>query len=185
MGQGTGLGLSTVAAIVQSHSGFINLYSEAGRGTSFKIYFPALPDQENQKSDHPQTHLPMGAGELILIVDDEAAVREIAKLVLEAHGYRVIEARDGAEGVEVYLKNRDEIRLVISDMDMPIMNGIAMIRNLERIDPSVRVISASGLVPNGKSPQNTEPDSPYRKTLPKPYTAADLLHMVDTLISAA
>ena len=127
--------------------------------------------------------MPVGSGELILIVDDEAAVRDIAKLVLETHGYRVVAARDGAEGLAVYAQYVDEIRLVISDLDMPVMNGAVMIDSLEKINPNVRVISASGLASGGRPLQN-EGSSPFRRMLPKPYTASDLLRTVDEVLKA-
>ena len=181
-GHGTGLGLSTVAAIIRNHGGFINLYSEAGRGTSFKIYLPALPDQADVADAAAQELPPIGNGELILLVDDEAAVRDIARLTLETHGYRVVEAGDGAEGVAVFAMQKNEIQLVISDMDMPVMNGAAMIRSLERIEPEVRVVSASGLVLD-----QTEEDAVVAKRpqLRKPYTAGELLRTVHDVLHPA
>src|SRR6185436_17494391 len=101
--------------------------SELGRGTSFQIYFPALPSAAEQKKAEARAVLPSGNGELILIVDDESAVRDIAALTLETHGYRVVQARDGADGVAVFALNAKDIRLVISDHDMPVMNGAAMV----------------------------------------------------------
>jgi len=181
-GRGTGLGLSTVAAIVRNHGGFINLYSEVGRGTSFKIYLPALPDQVDPAEAAALELPPLGNGELVLLVDDEAAVRDIAKLTLETHGYTVVEAGDGAEGVAVFAMRRDDIRLVVSDMDMPVMNGAAMIRSLERIDPEVRVISASGLVTD--QPNDGELPS-MRLQLRKPYTAGELLRAVHDVLHSA
>lgn len=182
IGKGTGLGLSTVAAIVKNHGGFINVYSEEGRGTSFKVYLPALPSQSQQTSVAARASLPAGNGELVLIVDDEAAVRDIATLTLESHGYRTLQAQDGADGVAVYAQHAGEIQLVISDMDMPVMNGAAMIRSLERLNPAVRVISASGLVAETGT---TKAVGPLRKALPKPYTAEQLLNAVHDLLTAA
>jgi two-component system cell cycle sensor histidine kinase/response regulator CckA len=181
MGKGTGLGLSTVAAIVRNHGGRINLYSEAGRGASFKVYFPALRDALEEAAAEIPAGQYDGNGEWILVVDDEAAVRDIARLTLETHGYRVLEARDGAEGVAVFAQHRREIRVVISDMDMPIMNGAAMMRSLETIDPQVRIICASGLIPTSRAPQNRVPN-PLRPVLPKPYTAGELLRTVRDLM---
>lgn len=183
IGKGTGIGLSTVAAIIKSHEGFINVYSEVGRGTSFKVYLPALPGAALNMAAAAREPLPVGTGELVLIVDDEAAVREIAKLTLETHGYQVVEAQDGAEGVARYAQHLQEIRLVISDMDMPVMNGAAMIRSLERINPDVRVISASGMAADRKDPETHA--HAFRRFLPKPYTAEQLLHTVHNLLHAA
>jgi two-component system cell cycle sensor histidine kinase/response regulator CckA len=182
VGKGTGLGLSTVAAIVKNHGGRINLYSELGRGASFKVYFPAYRDgTEKHAVDTPAADYE-GTGEWILIVDDEAAVRDIARLTLESHGYRVLEARDGAEGVAVYAQHRKDIRVVISDMDMPIMNGAAMMRSLETIDPEVRIICASGLLPSNRPDPKKDKPNPLRRSLPKPYTAGELLRTVRDLV---
>jgi two-component system cell cycle sensor histidine kinase/response regulator CckA len=181
VGKGTGLGLSTVAAIVRNHRGLINLYSEVGRGTSFKVYFPATRDAAEQAAAEAPAGKYDGDGEWVLVVDDEAAVRDIARLTLETHGYHVLEARDGAEGVAVFAQHRNQIRVVISDMDMPIMNGSAMMRSLETIDPQVRIVCASGLVPNTRGPQN-RPPNPLRPVLPKPYTAGELLRTVRDLM---
>lgn len=184
VGRGTGLGLSTVAGIVRSHGGFINLYSEVGRGTSFKIYLPAIHHNADATEVPSADGFPAGKGELILLVDDEAAVRDIARLTLETHGYQVVEARDGAEGLFMYATHRKDIRLVISDMDMPVMNGASMIRSLQWINPEVRVISASGLV-NGTepAPENSE-SSAILVQLHKPYTANELLRTVHEVLKA-
>jgi CheY-like chemotaxis protein len=184
IGKGTGLGLSTVSAIVKSHNGFVDVYSEPGRGSSFKLYLPAAPSQRPQAVSDMRAQAPLGNGELILVVDDEAAVREITQVTLKNHGYAVLTANDGAEGIAVFAKHMKDIRLVISDMDMPILNGDAMIRSLEAIKPGVRVISASGL-PRHEWVAGQPSISPYRTFLSKPFTAEQLLIAVhDTLHSA-
>ena len=183
-GKGTGLGLSMVAAIVRNHAGFMEVESEVGKGTSFKIYFPALPGKQMKVAPREAGTLPVGAGELILVVDDEAAVREIAKVTLESHGYRVLEAPDGAEAIRLYSENQHEIQLVISDMDMPVMNGSLMIRSLEQMNPEIRVISASGMISAGRPHKSTEPN-PFRAVLPKPFTAGELLRTVHRVLTAA
>ncbi len=126
--------------------------------------------------------LPLGRGELILIADDEAAVRQITRLTLETHGYRVLEAQDGAEGVAVYAQHRNEVQLVISDMDMPVMNGAAMIRSLERINPHLKVIKTSGLTGLHKASDSPAPPFAFEVPLPKPYTAEQLLRTVHTVL---
>src|SRR5207244_5992336 len=118
-GIGTGLGLSTVQAIVKSHGGFVNLYSEVGKGTSFKVYLPALPASPASEHQAQQPALPLGHNELILVVDDEAAVRHICRLTLESCGYRVLLAGNGAEGLAPFAKHTSDIAIVISDLNMP------------------------------------------------------------------
>ena len=101
---------------------------------------------------------------------------------MEAHGYRVLEAQDGADGVAVYAQHRDEIQLVISDMDMPVMNGQAMIRSLERINPHLKVIKTSGLAANNKSADAKVTALALEVSLPKPYTAEQLLKTVHNVL---
>jgi CheY-like chemotaxis protein len=121
---------------------------------------------------------PVGNGEVVLFVDDEPVMRDIATLVLETHGYRVIQAGNGAEGVAAYSRHVDEIKLVISDMEMPVMNGATMIRSIKRINPNVRVISSSGIAPDTRGSQ-------HDRILLKPYTSVDLLRTVDEALKAA
>ena len=144
-GQGTGLGLSTVAGIVRSHSGFVSVYSEIGRGTRFKVYLPAIESAHSAPAKPSQRDLPVGAGELILVIDDENAIREIAKETLSAFGYRAIIASDGAEAMAVFAAHKNEVKVVITDMMMPYMDGPATIRALRRLDPKVKIIATSGL----------------------------------------
>ena len=169
VGQGTGLGLSTSLAIVRSHGGFVNVYSEVGRGTSFKVYLPAAAVAAAQDRPAPAA-APLGHGELVLVVDDEAAIREIAREVLEASGYRVLAAGDGSEAVELYAQHPREIAAVVCDMRMPIMDGPATVRALRRIDPRVAVVATSGLGDEAGG-------APHEGWLflPKPYTADALL----------
>ncbi|HEY1764383.1 MAG TPA: PAS domain S-box protein [Opitutaceae bacterium] len=173
-GKGTGLGLSTVMAVVKSHDGIVNVYSEPDRGTTFKVYFPALEvSSEARKEQLEQASLPRGKGELILIVDDEASVLTITSQTLQAFGYRVLTASNGADAVGVYVENKNAVAAVLTDMMMPIMDGPATIHALKRIDPSVRIIAASGLNENGGVAKVT--GDGVKHFLVKPYTAATLL----------
>jgi two-component system, cell cycle sensor histidine kinase and response regulator CckA len=179
-GKGTGLGLSTVEGIVKSHGGFINVYSEVGRGTEFKVYLP-VAESPHAISERVQTDWPMGNGELILVVDDEAAVRELAKNVLEMFGYRAIVASDGAEAMAIYAERRGEIEVVVTDLMMPVMDGPATIRALQRLDPKVKIIAASGLSGNGRMLEAAH--AGVKSFLPKPYTADRLLKAIAELLS--
>ncbi len=179
LGHGTGLGLSTVMAILKSHNGFVTVYSEKGRGTSFKVYLPALPPSTGTKQREEPVTLPRGNGETILVVDDENSILTITGQTLKAFGYRVLEAMDGAEAIAVYAQHRDKIAVVLTDMMMPVMDGTATIHALMRINPSVKIIAASGLNANGAMAKSTPGINHF---LSKPYTAGALLQKLRTVM---
>ena len=142
-GKGTGLGLSIVYGIVEEHGGRILCYSEPTVGTTFKIYFPAI--EENPGSHYAKRGEPLkGQSETILVVDDEPRLTELASMMLTDANYRVITASNGKEALELYEKHREEIRLVILDLMMPVMAGEECLGALLRMDPKVRVLVASG-----------------------------------------
>jgi two-component system cell cycle sensor histidine kinase/response regulator CckA len=180
-GKGTGLGLSTALAIVKSHGGFINVYSEVNRGTTFKIYLPAVKTNIAQEVEE-HIKLPAGQGELILVVDDEAQIREIASLTLETHGYRVLTANDGAEAIAVYTQNSDKIKVVLMDMMMPVMDGPASIRELRKINPEVKIIAFSGLTERNRLARVAI--NHIHAFLPKPFTSERLLKAIYEVINA-
>ena len=174
VGKGTGLGLSTAHAIIESHRGFINVYSEAGKGTTFKVYIPADPSLRTSETvPHALAELPRGHGETILVVDDETSILTITQQTLEAFGYRVIIARDGAEAIALYAQQRETIAVVLTDMVMPFMDGPATINALMRVNPHVLIIAASGLNSNGRVAKAA--GAGVKHFLPKPYTAETLL----------
>lgn len=173
VGKGTGLGLSTTMAIVKSHSGFIRVYSEVGKGTKFRIYLPALTEASPAMGKAIAAEMPRGRGELILVVDDEAAVREVTRQTLEAFGYRVIVGADGVEAVAAYATHGAAISAVITDMMMPIMDGPATIQVLKKMNPGLPIIAASGLSVNGDLAQAVTLG--VKHFLPKPFTAETLL----------
>ncbi len=173
MSKGTGLGLSTALTIVKSHGGFINVYSEKDKGTQFAVYFPADEKVLEAQSGIPQTNLPSGNGELILVVDDEDAIRQITRGTLEAFGYRVLTASDGTEAIALYAEHRNEIEVVLTDMLMPFMDGPATIRALHKMSPELKIIAASGLTPQNKAGEAAIEG--VRMFLNKPYTAEKLL----------
>lgn len=178
-GKGTGLGLSTALGIVKGHGGFINVYSEPGRGTQFKIYVPAAETPFTAQLESSAL-LPLGRGELILVVDDEIAIREITKGTLEAFGYRALTASDGTEAVALYAQHKDEIRLVLTDLMMPYMDGPVTIRALQKLNPHVKIIASSGLAENSMLAQV---NGGVRRFLPKPYTAERLLTTLNELLN--
>ncbi len=171
---GNGIGLATVHTIVKSHGGFMNVESEIGQGTTFNIYLPADQALLPAPTSPPiKINLPRGRGELVLVVDDEPPIRDITRQTLEAYGYRVITASNGAEAVALYAKQPQQISVVLTDMMMPIMDGSATIQALISINPSVKIIAASG-VTSGRNSAKL-PRIGVQDFLAKPYTSETLL----------
>ena len=174
VGQGTGLGLSTAMGFVKSHGGFMNVYSEVGRGTEFKVYLPAQETAATRQAEEERPELPKGNGELVLVVDDEATILEMMKATLEAYGYRVLTAKDDTEAVASCAQHHGAISVVVTDMMMPFMDGPATIRALHKLDPAIKVIAVSGLMENKNRAGVADTDSTL--FLQKPYTTEQLLH---------
>lgn len=176
-GQGTGLGLSTVLGIVRSHGGTVSVYSEVGKGSVFRIYLPEAATAETAAAVARETDTRRtGHGELILLVDDEPAILNVARPVLEQYGYKVMVASDGAHAFALYHDHRSSIELVITDMMMPLMDGAALVTALRRVDPNVVVIGSSGLSDHHNQIKAAE--TGIKHFLLKPYATATLIEAV-------
>lgn len=180
VGKGTGLGLPTAMTIVKSHGGFINVHSETGRGTEFKVYLPSAEAGRSNRTELAAVNIPRGQGELILVVDDESTIRQVTKATLIDQGYDVLTASDGAEAIALFAREKSRIKLVVTDMMMPLMDGSALIQSLQKLDRHVRIIAVSGLLESTTSP----PIAPSASLafLQKPFAAEKLLAMMHELL---
>lgn len=177
---GTGLGLSTSVGIVKGHGGFISVQSERGLGTEFEVYLPISRGLQARVEHQQAGAAAPGNGEWILVVDDEAPLRMVAREVLEASGYRVLTAANGAEGVEGFVRHDEPIAAVVTDLMMPVMDGYALIRALHQIDPATPVIATSGLA--GQDQLREETGLSVGAFLPKPYKAEHLLQVLHQVL---
>ncbi len=184
-GKGTGLGLSTVRAIVMRHDGFVELKSQVGRGSTFRIHLPAaesdgVPRQAMASPLAP----PKGHGELILVADDEVAVRSLVEEILKRHGYRVLACADGLEAVEAFNAHPGEIPLLVTDVDMPRLGGVALARALLPARPDLRVVAISGLSLNESGRDDVAAIREIAHAfLTKPFPQEVLLHTLHRLLS--
>nr|WP_042490872.1 PAS domain-containing protein [Anabaena sp. PCC 7108] len=177
IGTGTGLGLSTVRGIIKSHDGFMTVSSQVGQGSKFKMFLPALEAPQIEVLD--ELEMPLGEGELILVVDDEAQIRDVTTVILENHNYQTMTASNGIEAIALYVQHKSQISAVLMDMMMPEMDGMTAIRTLQKIDPNVQVIASSGLSTTDVLPQVDEME--VKAVLLKPYTASELLQNLNNI----
>jgi PAS domain S-box-containing protein len=181
VGKGTGLGLATVIGIVKSHNGFLTVQSEIGVGTTFSVFLPASREaQESKAMESGEAAITSGNGELILVVDDEAPIREALVRTLSAHGYRAYTAEDGSDALALYFQRRGEISVVLTDVSMAQMDGVSLVRSLRRVDPKAKIIVSSGHLQ--KEMMTVLSSLGVKTFLNKPYTADKLLRAVQATL---
>jgi len=182
VGQGTGLGLSTVYGIVKQSGGFIWCYSEPGLGSTFKVYLPALLAGTAEPTRVPRPAAPRGGSETVLVVEDEDVVRAMACRGLREHGYTVLEARNGAEALAVVQENTAAIDLVVSDVVMPLVGGRELAARLAELDPALPVLYMSGYTGEDVVQRGLmDPGAPFAQ---KPFTPDGLARTVRELLDA-
>lgn len=182
IGKGSGLGLSSVAGIVKSHGGFVEVRSEVGKGTTFDVFLPAsVSNAEAIKGEETVTSLPVGHGELILVVDDESDIRHITHAALTQHGYRTLLAEDGAEAISIYAQQSDKIDAVLTDLLMPTVDGITLCRAMRNIDPKGSIIVSTGEGGEEKLAELQELN--VSSVLNKPFTVSMLLNALQKALS--
>jgi two-component system cell cycle sensor histidine kinase/response regulator CckA len=179
-GKGTGLGLSTVRGIVETHRGFLSVQSELGKGTMFRVYLPASEGALGEPTLPASLAIPRGNGQLILVVDDEINIRNVTTTTLSRHGYRVIAARDGTEALALFAPRSREISLMVTDMNMPRLDGAAIASVVRRLNPEVRILAASGLGSGEKSEAGAHVFADA--FLSKPFNVETLLRAVHDLL---
>ncbi|MFA6545630.1 MAG: PAS domain S-box protein, partial [Limisphaerales bacterium] len=180
LGKGTGLGLSTVLGIVRSHGGFVTVQSQTGRGTTFNVYLPANPQAVSAAPPAPPEAVPLGHGELLLVVDDEDDIQQVTRSMLECNGYRVITAGDGTDALSQLSKQLNDVKLVITDIMMPFMDGVQLIRAVHRLSPNMPVVASSGALgmPGQKDRTDEVAGLGVKHILHKPYSVETLLRAV-------
>lgn len=179
IGKGTGLGLSTVISIIKSHGGFLDLKSEVGQGTSFNVYLPAVDATVSQLQSSPLQGL-RGNGQTIMIIDDEPAILDLAKSILGHYGYNIITAHHGADALALYPQFKEKIKLVVTDMMMPVMDGFNVIKALKSQSPHLKFIAISGLMQGDTIKEKLGEDIVF---IPKPFNVEKLLKALHEMLA--
>jgi len=181
-GRGTGLGLATVRGIIEDHRGTLAVQTRLGHGTTFQIFLPAEPNDKILRTDTGSMIIPRGKNELILVVDDDTNVRDVTCATLAGHGYRILAASDGAEALALFAPRNLEIRAVVTDLDMPNLDGAALAKVLRALNPSVRILIVSGSSDIEDVRRRAPEDGCI---LTKPFNAEVLLGTIERLLNLA
>ena len=181
LGKGTGLGLATVYGIVRQSGGYIWVYSEPGRGTTFKMYLPSAEDKIGAEADsEAEAVLPKRHGTAILLVEDDELMRSLTKQMLEEHGYTVLEARDGKTALDILASNHAAIDLMLTDVVMRGISGPELSVRLRNSHPDVKLVYMSGYT--GELIAEHDVLQPGITLLEKPFTRAALLTTIHTVL---
>ncbi|MFC1619725.1 PAS domain S-box protein [Candidatus Neomarinimicrobiota bacterium] len=181
VGQGTGLGLSVVHSIIQSHHGFVEVESKTGTGSTINVYLPVDAAILSRSERTPEVEVLRGHGELVLVTDDEESIRMLTREILESHNYKVLTAMDGTEALQLFKDHRDEIKVILTDMIMPEMDGVATIQSIRSLDETVPIIATSGLATEEPLLDDSI-KSKIQASVPKPFTGPDLLRVISRLL---
>jgi len=181
VGRGTGLGLSTAYGIVQQYGGAIQVESERGRGSTFRVFLRSGEEQGSKAGDRSEPGAATGSG-LVLLAEDEESVRRATARMLRAGGYEVLAASDGAEALRLGRQNASRLAALVTDVDMPRLDGVGLARRLLRERPSLPVLFISGTAPEGVAVDLTDPSLPVADFVAKPFTDSKLLDALHQLL---
>ncbi|MDB6037203.1 MAG: hybrid sensor histidine kinase/response regulator [Verrucomicrobiales bacterium] len=178
---GTGLGLALVKKIVEEHGGRIEVTSKIGVGTQFRVYLPAFRSDDVERKPFTNGIAKIGSGQSVLLIDSELALRDLLSSVLVEAGFQVFRAEDGAAGLALFLKKRESISLIVTDLSVPYLGGRELIEIARKINPLVNALLCSGSV---AVEQTHDPISARTSFLKKPFTASEFLSAVTTILGA-
>ncbi|MBK6845802.1 MAG: response regulator [Gemmatimonadetes bacterium] len=146
--RGTGLGLATSYGIIRQSGGHISVYSELGKGSTFKVYLPRAAEDEVPAPPTPRVVARLNGTETVLVVEDDERVRRVSSYALKRYGYRVLEAHSAESALAIFGQERDHIAMVVSDIVLPRMSGLALAQEMRQLQPSLRVLYVSGYTEN-------------------------------------